>query len=115
MAEITLPDGEKLPARRIDELDSTVNFSLAHEIVAMREGITVKLSLAQVASLINAETIPYVGDTGDTNAPDTLQQAIDEALNVAYQALSSAQGVDAAIAAAKAELEATAWWLAVTQ
>jgi hypothetical protein len=43
---------------RIDELDSTVVPNRAHEIPAMRDGLTVKLTVAQILALIEKGDLP---------------------------------------------------------
>lgn len=79
--------GQPVEGARIDELDQTVLHSRDHVVPAMHDGITVKLSVAQVLSLLSredllgelfAEDLTYDPHTIGALVAETAQDAIDE-------------------------------------
>lgn len=67
---------------RIDALSPTVLPSREHEFPAMREGLTVKLSVGQILALLTAGDIKFDPETGGALDAETVQAAIDELAGV---------------------------------
>ena len=61
MATITI-GGVPVPATRIDELNQTLLHSRDHVVPAMHDGMTVRLTIAQVLSLLKKEDLPFDPD-----------------------------------------------------
>lgn len=104
MATITI-GGVSIPATRIDELDQTLLHSRDHVVPAMHDGVTVRLTIAQVLSLLKKEDLPFDPDDKLDLAGGTMLGDLDmggkkvtnadlsdtDALRYASQALTAGQ------------------------
>lgn len=90
MTTITI-NGQAVEATRIDELVATVLHSREHAIPAMRDGLTARLTVAQILSLLRREDlteklfasdVKYEPDTASPIGADTVQDAIDEMVSL---------------------------------